>query len=143
VLGWGVDDLDSSILPARAFGGNWHLVLAVKTKQPFDDLHYDFEKLKKIMLEDSLTTLQLIWRENDDLIHSRHPFPVGGVVEDPATGAATVALGGYMRGAKIVDVPKDINILQGEIMGRPSQLKLSIAKAGGIEVSGTAVPLTD
>ncbi len=49
-LGWSVDDLDSSILPARAFGGNWHLVLAVKTKQRLDDLHYDFEKLKKIML---------------------------------------------------------------------------------------------
>jgi predicted PhzF superfamily epimerase YddE/YHI9 len=84
-LSLSVDDLDSSILPARAFGGNWYLVLAVKTKQRLDDLHYDFEKLKKIMLEDNLTTLQLIWRENDDLIHSRNPFPVGGVVEDPAT----------------------------------------------------------
>jgi PhzF family phenazine biosynthesis protein len=142
-LGWSVDDLDTRILPARAFGGNWHLVLAVKTKQRLDDLHYDFEKLKKIMLEDDLTTLQLIWLENDDLIHSRNPFPVGGVVEDPATGAAAVALGGYMRDAKIVDVPKDINILQGEIMGRPSQLKLSIPKVGGIKVSGTAVQLTD
>jgi PhzF family phenazine biosynthesis protein len=85
----------------------------------------------------------LIWRESDDLIHSRNPFPVGGVVEDPATGAAAVALGGYMREAKIVDVPKDINILQGEIMGRPSHLKLSIPKVGGIKVSGTAVQLTD
>jgi predicted PhzF superfamily epimerase YddE/YHI9 len=48
-----------------------------------------------------------------------------------------------MRDAKIVDVPKDINILQGEIMGRQSQLKLSIPKVGGIVVSGTAVQLTD
>jgi PhzF family phenazine biosynthesis protein len=142
-LGWSMDDLDTSILPARAFGGNWHLVLAVKTKQRLDNLTYDYEKLKKIMLEDDLTTLQLIWRESDDLIHSRNPFPVGGVVEDPATGAAAVALGGYMREAKIVDVPKDINILQGEIMGRPSHLKLSIPKVGGIKVSGTAVQLTD
>lgn len=142
-LGWSVDDLDTRILPARAFGGNWHLVLAAKTKQRLDNLHYDFEKLKKIMLEDDLTTLQLIWRESDDFIHSRNPFPVGGVVEDPATGAAAVALGGYMRAAKIVDVPKDINILQGEIMGRPSQLTLSIPKVGGIKVSGTAVQLAD
>ncbi|MFT7681910.1 MAG: putative PhzF superfamily epimerase YddE/YHI9 [Moritella dasanensis] len=42
------------------------------------------------MLDDDLTTLQLIWRENDELIHSRNPFPVGGVVEDWATGAAAV-----------------------------------------------------
>ncbi|SIS80773.1 PhzF family phenazine biosynthesis protein [Neptunomonas antarctica] len=142
-LGWSSDDLDTKIPPARAFGGNWHLVLAVKSKQRLDDLNYDFEKLKKIMLDDDLTTLQLIWRENDELIHSRNPFPVGGVVDDSATGAAAVALGGYLREAKIINAPKDINILQGEIMGRPSQLNLSIPKVGGIKVSGTAVQLTD
>jgi len=141
-LGWSLDDLDSNIPPARAFGGNWHLVLAAKSKQRLDELNYDFEKLKKIMLDDDLTTLQLIWRENDELIHSRNPFPVGGIVEDSATGAAAVALGGYLREANIINVPKDINILQGEIMGRPSQLNLSIPKVGGIKVSGTAVQLT-
>jgi PhzF family phenazine biosynthesis protein len=142
-LDWSLDDLDSNIPPARAFGGNWHLVLAVKSKQRLDDLSYDFEKLKKIMLDDNLTTLQLIWRENEEFIHSRNPFPVGGVVEDSATGAAAVALGGYLREAKIINAPKDINILQGEIMGKPSHLNLSIPKVGGIKVSGTAVQLTD
>lgn len=142
-LGWSLDDLDTSIPPARAFGGNWHLVLAVKSKQRLDDLSYDFEKLKKIMLDDDLTTLQLIWRENDKLIHSRNPFPVGGVVEDSATGAAAVALGGYLREASIINAPQDIDILQGEIMGWPSQLNLSIPQVGGIKVSGTAVQLTD
>jgi PhzF family phenazine biosynthesis protein len=142
ILGWSLDDLDVNIPPARAFAGNWHLVLAAKSKQRLDDLSYDFEQLKKIMLDDDLTTVQLVWRENDELIHSRNPFPVGGVVEDPATGAAAVALGGYLREAKIVKTPKDINIIQGEIMGRPSQLKLSIPKDGGIKVSGTAVYLT-
>ena len=142
-LGWNLDDLDSNIPPARAFGGNWHLVLAVKSKQCLDDLSYDFEKLKQIMLDDDLTTLQLIWRENDKLIHSRNPFPVGGVVEDSATGAAAVALGGYLREANIINAPQDINIIQGEIMGWPSQLNLSIPQVGGIKVSGTAVLLSD
>jgi len=142
-LGWNSDDLDTSIPPARAFGGNWHLVLAVKSKQRLDNLSYDFEKLKKIMLDDDLITLQLIWRENEALIHSRNPFPVGGVVEDSATGAAAVALGGYLREAYIISAPQDIHILQGEIMGSPSQLNLSIPKIGGIKVSGTAIILAD
>jgi PhzF family phenazine biosynthesis protein len=142
-LGWTLDDLDINIPPARAFGGNWHLVLAAKSKQRLDDLSYDFEKLKMIMLDDDLTTLQLIWRETDELIHSRNPFPVGGVIEDSATGAAAVALGGYLRESKIINAPKEINILQGEIMGRPSQLNLCIPKFGGIKVSGTAVQLAD
>ncbi|GIC76680.1 PhzF family phenazine biosynthesis protein [Moritella sp. F3] len=142
-LDWDVDDLDSSIPPARAFGGNWHLVLAVKSKQRLDDLSYNFGKLKQMMLDDDLTTLQLIWRENDGLIHSRNPFPVGGVVEDSATGASAVALGGYLRESNIINAPQNINILQGEIMGSPSHLTLFIPKKGGITVSGTAVILSD
>ncbi len=63
------------------------------------------------------------------------------MVEDSATGAAAVALGGYLREAKLISAPKEIDILQGEIMGRPSQLKLSIPIDGGINVSGTAIEL--
>ena len=142
-LGWNLDELDFTIPPARAFAGNWHLIIAVKSKQRLDDLSYDFEKLKKMMLDDDLTTLQLIWRESDEFIHSRNPFPVGGVVEDSATGAAAVALGGYLREAKIIKGAQKIQILQGEIMGRPSQLNLFITEKGGIKVSGTAVAIAD
>ncbi len=140
-LHWNEQELDPKLLPARAFAGNWHLVIAVKTKSRLDNLNYDFEKLKALMLDNNLTTLQLIWRENEELFHSRNPFPVGGVVEDAATGAAAVALGGYLREAKLINTPKEINILQGEIMQRPSELMLSIPSKGGIHVSGTAVNL--
>ncbi|MCF6193490.1 MAG: PhzF family phenazine biosynthesis protein [Kangiellaceae bacterium] len=140
-LGWKEDELDLSIPPAKAFAGNWHLVLAVKSKSRLDSLHYEFEKLKTIMLNNELTTLQLIWRENEYFIHSRNPFPVGGVVEDSATGAAAVDLGGYLRDAKLVEAPIQIDILQGEINGRPSELKLYIPSKGGITVSGSAVEI--
>ena len=140
-LGWDKKELNVTIPPARAFAGAWHLVIAVKSKSRLDDLNYDFDLLKKIMLADNLTTLQLIWRENDTLFHSRNPFPVGGVVEDPATGAAAAALGGYLREAKIIQAPVDINLLQGEMMGRPSQIKVSIPAVGGITVSGSAVDI--
>ena len=36
-------------------------------------------------------------RGRDDVFHARNPFPPGGVVEDPATGAAAAAFGGYLR----------------------------------------------
>ncbi|PCJ50310.1 MAG: phenazine biosynthesis protein PhzF [Gammaproteobacteria bacterium] len=141
-LNWSLDELDSSIPPARAFAGVWHLVIAVESKHRLDNLDYDFEALKSLMLEDNLTTLQLIWQESSNVIHSRNPFPVGGVVEDPATGAAAVALGGYLRDAKLISAPAKITIRQGEVMGRPSLLLLEIPESGGVTVSGTAVPLT-
>ncbi|MFT6778539.1 MAG: PhzF family phenazine biosynthesis protein [Paraglaciecola sp.] len=142
-LGWSLEELDFSIPPARAFAGNWHLVIAVKLKSRLDNLQYDFDKLKTLMLDDDLTTLQLIWRENAEVIHSRNPFPVGGVIEDPATGAAAAALGGYLREAKLVSAPSKFIIRQGEVMGRPSLLKLEIPTTGGIIVSGTAVQLVE
>ncbi|MBD1909107.1 PhzF family phenazine biosynthesis protein [Leptolyngbya sp. FACHB-8] len=138
-LGWTRDDLDDSIPPARAYAGAWHLVVAVAKAQRLAQLDYDFEALKALMLRDGLITLQLVWRENDDTFHSRNPFPVGGIVEDPATGAAAAALGGYLREAKLVMVPKTLLIRQGEAMGRPSQLEVHIPASGGIVVTGKAI----
>ena len=34
------------------------------------------------------TTVHLVQAENPVVFHARDPFPPGGVVEDPATGAA-------------------------------------------------------
>lgn len=140
-LGWELSDLDRSIPPARAYAGAWHLVLAVADPLQLAELDYDFDRLKSVMLSDGLTTLQLVWWERPDVLHSRNPFPVGGVVEDPATGAAAAALGGYLRDAKLVSAPTTLLIRQGEAMGRPSRLTVEIPTTGGIVVTGTAVPI--
>lgn len=91
------------------------------------------------MLAQELDTLQLIWRESPGVFHARNPYPGGGVVEDPATGAAAAALGGYLRAAGLVSVPARILIRQGEAMGRPSRIQVDIPIEGGIVVTGTAV----
>jgi PhzF family phenazine biosynthesis protein len=138
-LGWHADELDRSIPPVRAFAGAWHLVLAASTPGRLAALDYDFGALKALMLRDGLTTLQLIWRESPTVFHARDPFPVGGVVEDPATGAAAAALGGYLRSAGLLVAPATILIRQGEAMGRPSRLHVTIPERGGIVVRGAAV----
>ena len=140
-LDWQASDLDLSIPPAKAYAGAWHLVLAVKSAERLANLDYDFEALKTLMQAERLITLQLIWRESETVFHSRNPFPVGGVVEDPATGAAAAALGGYLRNAGLVSTPVKLLIQQGETMGRPSRLTVEIPATGGIIVSGAAVPI--
>jgi PhzF family phenazine biosynthesis protein len=141
ILGWTQDDLDASIPSALAYAGNWHLVLAVNSHARLNRLDYDFQKLKSLMEREGLTTLQLIFRERKDLIHSRNPFPVGGIVEDPATGASAAALGGYLRDSGLVEAPIQFMIRQGEAMGRLSILQVDIPNQGGIVVSGTAVDI--
>lgn len=140
-LGWRSDELDMSIPAARAYAGAWHLVLCSATRERLARLDYDFERLKALMLEYDLTTLQLVWRETATTFHARDPFPVGGVIEDPATGAAAAALGGYLRDASLVDAPATLTIRQGEDMARPSLIKVEIPETGGITVTGTAVPI--
>ena len=140
-LRWERADLDASIPPAIAFAGAWHLVLAVSERERLESLDYDFNALKAQMLREELTTLQLIWREHEKLFHSRNPFPVGGVVEDPATGAAAAALGGYLRDASLIETPTGFEIRQGETMGCPSLLTVTVPPAGGIIVTGAAVAM--
>ncbi|WP_166264139.1 PhzF family phenazine biosynthesis protein [Marinobacter caseinilyticus] len=140
-LHWPREDLNMEIPPACAFAGAWHLVLAVQEARRLVALDYDFDALKSVMLDHGLTTTQLIWREHADLYHSRNPFPVGGVVEDPATGAAAAALGGYLRDAGLVSPPVTLTIRQGETMGRPSKLVVDVPVTGGITVTGSAVTL--
>ena len=142
-LGWRRDELDPAIPPARAFAGVWHLVLAAARAERLATLDYDFATLKALMLEHGLTTLQLVWREAPGVFHSRNPFPVGGVVEDPATGAAAAALGGYLRDSGLVEAPARILVRQGEAMGRPSRLVVDVPRSGGIVVGGSAVELPE
>ena len=140
-LRWSRSDLDPNLLPALAYAGAWHLVLAVGTVERLNDLDYDFEELKSVMTDAKLVTIQIVWRESDHVFHSRNPFPVGGVWEDPATGAAAAALGGYLREMGLIEAPAKILIHQGVAMGRPSKLEVCIPVTGGILVSGMAVEI--
>jgi PhzF family phenazine biosynthesis protein len=134
------DDLDPALPAKIAYAGARHLILAARSRQRLAELEYDFQGLTAFMLDRDLTTVALVWRERDDMYHSRNPFPVGGVVEDPATGAAAAAFGAYLRELGIVALPASISIHQGDDMGRPSRLTVDIpADRLEISVSGRAV----
>ncbi|MGH3118453.1 MAG: PhzF family phenazine biosynthesis protein [Nocardioidaceae bacterium] len=137
-LGWTHDMLDDSLPPRVAFAGARHPVLAVRSRDVLAQLAYDYSSLDALMAEQDWTTMQLIQREADDLFHARDPFPPGGVVEDPATGAAAAAFGGYLRAIGLVPPSGQIRIHQGDDMGRPSLLLVDIPEQGGIEVTGSA-----
>ncbi len=141
-LGWHPSELDPTLPPAVSYAGASHLILAARTYERLRDLDYDFERLRSLMLTADLTTVQLIWREAADRFRARDPFPVGNVVEDPATGAAAAALGAYLRWRGAVRPPVRFTITQGVEMGRPSHIEVDVPAAeGGIRVTGMAVSL--
>jgi len=142
LLGWRPDELDRSLPPALAFAGVRHPIIAVAELSTLARVEYDFEAMRAVMLEHDLTTLQLIWRETATRFRARDPFAAGGVVEDPATGAAAAALGAYLRERGEIAAPATFEIVQGVEMGRPSLLTVSILEGDSrVRVSGTAVPI--
>lgn len=142
LLDWRPDELDPDLPPAIGFAGVKHLILAARDLARLARLDYPFDALKALMLEADLTTIHLIWREAPDRYRARDPFPVGGAVEDPATGAAAAALGGYLRARGEIIAPASFEIAQGVEMGRPGRLLVTIVPGElGVRVSGNAVPI--
>jgi PhzF family phenazine biosynthesis protein len=134
--------LDAELPPAIAFAGARHLVLVVVDRVDLAALTYDFDRVRDAMLAHDLTTVAVLWPAPDGSWHARNLFPVGGVVEDPATGAAAAALGAYLRRQGVVEPPASIVVHQGHDMGRPSLLHVWIPDGdAGIDVSGTAVSM--
>ncbi|APY88599.1 phenazine biosynthesis protein PhzF [Streptomyces alfalfae] len=139
-LGWSAAELDAALPPRIAFAGARHLVIAAATRDRLARLDYDFPRLEALMRRLGLTTVQLVRRASADVFHVRDPFPVGGVVEDPATGAAAAAFGAYARELGLVPASAVLTLHQGEDMGRPGVLTVTLREGDErVRVSGTAV----
>ena len=139
LFGYAIGDLDSNIPPARIHAGADHVVLALSSREALARMSYDFERGRALMDQAGLVTVALVTMETPRLFHVRNPFAAGGVVEDPATGAAAAAFAGYLRD---LGWPHGgaIDIVQGEDMGMRSLIRAEIGETAGssIRVSGTA-----
>ncbi|MFD5625216.1 PhzF family phenazine biosynthesis protein [Streptomyces sp. NPDC127072] len=143
LLGWSREDLDPALPPRVAYAGARHPVLAAADRARLASLDYDMDELAELMNRHQWVTVDLLWRESESVFHARNPFPTGGVFEDPATGAAAAAFGGYLRELRLVPLPARITIHQGHDMGRPSTITVGIPTEPdtGIDITGTAVAL--
>jgi PhzF family phenazine biosynthesis protein len=139
LFGYSEADLDSRIPPGLAHAGNDHLVLALASRDLLAAMRYDLEAGRALMQAHGLVTIVLVYAESARLFHTRNPFAIGGVYEDPATGAGTAALAGYLRD---LGWPHGgaIDVVQGEDMGMRSHLHADIGPEAGssIRVAGTA-----
>lgn len=127
-------DLDEHFPVRFAFAGAKHLILALCSREALAGMAYDFETVKSLMRQEDLITISLLWAESEQRFHARNAFAIGGVYEDPATGAAAAALGGYLR-----DIgwpgPERFEILQGEDMGSSSRLLVAFTRHPGASVA--------
>ncbi|TNJ34788.1 PhzF family phenazine biosynthesis protein [Arenimonas terrae] len=139
LFGYVPGDLDPRLPPARIHGGADHILLALRDRGALRAMRYGLEAGRRLMAEHGLVTIALAHAENERHFHTRNAFASGGVYEDPATGASTAALAGYLRD---LGWPHggSITLVQGEDMGQRSRLRAEIGpeRGGSIRVSGLA-----
>lgn len=140
-FGWTSDDLDPLVRPAMAYAGAWHLVIVVRHRSLLRSMQYDYARLRRLSLEHGWVTVHVAFRAAAALHHVRAPFPYGGVVEDPATGAGAAAYGAYLRETGLLAQGGRVIIHQGVDMGRPCVLDVDVPPAGPVSVTGTAIPI--
>jgi PhzF family phenazine biosynthesis protein len=156
LLGLTRDDVDPAWPLDEAFAGNWHPVVALRSRQVFDAFGFDPDALRRLMDRQGWAgTVTVVCTEGVDLplrgapgdesggaelpaVEARNLFPVGDITEDPATGSAAAALGAYLRAGGLVAPPSRFEVRQGRHVGRPSVLVVDVPVAGGVTVGGTA-----
>lgn len=137
-------DLDTDYPPREAFAGNPHPILVVHEKAAFDGLEFNPAKMRALMDERGWTgTVTVMWSKHDTEFEARNIFPVGAIIEDPATGSAAASFGAYLRETTTLALPADVVIRQGRHVMRPSVLHVGIPVSGGITVTGSALEISD
>jgi PhzF family phenazine biosynthesis protein len=133
LFGYATNDLDPELPAARIHAGADHLIVGLRSRQAVAAMRYDTDAGKAFMDQLGVVTVILAYARDKQHFDVRNPFASGGVYEDPATGAAAAALGGYLRD---INWPHcgAIDIVQGEDMGVRCLLKVDIGECPGASV---------
>ena len=138
LFGLSQDDLDARIPPASIHAGADHLALMLKDRATLAAMRYPFAAGQRLMREHGWVTVLLGHVETPQRFATRNAFAYGGVYEDPATGASSAALAGYLRDLDWAHGGA-ITFHQGDDMGVPSRIDALIRPERGsaIRVGGT------
>lgn len=139
LFGYEHSDLADNILPAHISGGADHYVITLNKRAALSAMSYDIDAGRVFMRERNIVTVMFVFSETNELFHVRNAFASGGVLEDPATGAAAAAFSGYLRDISWPGNGK-ITLIQGEDMGSRSIITTEFSSEAGssITVSGAS-----
>lgn len=106
---------------------------ALRDRARLAAMQYDLDDGRDVMRRHGLVTIMLVHVKGEQSFSVRNAFASGGVLEDPATGAAAAAFAGYLRD---LDWPHGghFTIRQGEDMKVPSVIEVELTDVAGTPV---------
>ena len=72
-------------------------MLVINDRDKLATIGYDLDQGRDVMRRHGVVTIILVFIEDERTFIVRNAFASGGVLEDPATGAAAAAFAGYLR----------------------------------------------
>ncbi len=148
VLGLAPERLSPTLAPACYGAGLPFSIEPLRDAGALAEIAVDPGAWRALMSGAWAKALFAVTFEEEGEIRARMFAPAMGISEDPATGAAAVAIAGFL--ADLRDAPREgrraWTVRQGEEMGRPSRIALEADFAGGrlaaVRVGGAAVMMT-
>ena len=128
-LNIGVEDLVAEISPQFVSTGLKDLIIPIRTKKILDQINPDFDKISELSDRYGAEGYHLFTLDNQVITaYTRNFAPTLGIREESATGTASGALAAYLyKYGLIHDKELDsIIFLQGEVLGRPSQINVKM-----------------
>jgi len=152
-VGLSEDQLLPDDLPAQVVSTAVpQLMVPARSLRHLDKIEIDLVAMRKVLSQTRTDCFMIFTREcvhDESTAHARMFAPTVGVLEDPATGSASGALGAYLVKHGLVEAAPTAHILveQGYEMGRPSTIHVEVdADANGpqeVRVGGKAIEIAD
>ena len=137
----GLESPDIGERPLWIKAGKEQLVVPLASTDAVRRMSPQPQALQRIRSEDGITMAYVFAFDGAGSALARFFFPQGpAVLEDPATGSATANFGGWCLAMQRT-LPVNLEISQGELLGRPSSLFLQVNEQRQIFVGGDVIEL--
>ena len=137
----GLEERDIGERPLWIKSGKEQLIVPLVSGDAVRRASPDGQALRKIRSEDGISMAYVFAMNGPRTALARFFFPQGSaILEDPATGSATANFGGWCLATQL-KLPVELQISQGEFVGRPSCLHLHVNLQREIFVGGDVIEL--
>ncbi len=134
-----------TLLPRRVSTGLVDIMLPVKDQAELDKIAPDFKALSQLSKQyDVVGVHAFTVNSADGKVHARNFAPLYDIDEEAATGTSNGALAYYLYNCGYLKAGQMLEVIQGEKMGRPSQIRAQVIIENGkekVKVGGRAVIL--
>jgi trans-2,3-dihydro-3-hydroxyanthranilate isomerase len=139
-LGISPKDFDADLEPEYVSTGIFNLMVPLRNRAALGKIQMNMVELRKLLGRNG-TMAYCFTTGNNGKAFSRGMLP-WELYEDAATGSAAGSLGAYLVRHGKLDAGHTLSVLQGQEMGRPSQIEVEVTQSGKKlvpRVSGAAV----